>query len=113
MRIRLRFFVSPGLWKYEPKSVWVHYPIRPEPPNDNEDDILMGLDFEQGAELLILPRYTGQPTMEFIYDADNRIVGMDAAPWIEIRVENYGIIPDGLQGAGNKAWTFIDEIIIE
>jgi hexosaminidase len=28
-------------------------------------------------------------------------------------IPNYGIIPEGLQGAGNKAWTFIDEIIIE
>ena len=28
-------------------------------------------------------------------------------------IPNYGIIPDGAQGAGNKAWTFIDEIIIE
>jgi hexosaminidase len=30
-----------------------------------------------------------------------------------IKIPNYGIIPDGQQGAGNKAWTFIDEIIIE
>ncbi|MBT8256345.1 MAG: beta-N-acetylhexosaminidase [Bacteroidia bacterium] len=28
-------------------------------------------------------------------------------------VPNYGIIPQGRQGAGNKAWTFIDEIVIE
>ena len=27
-------------------------------------------------------------------------------------IPNYGIIPEGKQGAGNKAWTFIDEIII-
>ena len=32
--------------------------------------------------------------------------------YIKLRVPNYGIIPDGSQGAGNKAWTFIDEIII-
>ena len=31
---------------------------------------------------------------------------------IKIKVPNYGVIPDGQQGAGNKAWTFIDEIII-
>ena len=31
---------------------------------------------------------------------------------IKIRVPNYGIIPEGKQGAGNKAWTFIDEIIV-
>ena len=31
---------------------------------------------------------------------------------IKIQVPNYGIIPEGKQGAGHKAWTFIDEIII-
>jgi len=32
---------------------------------------------------------------------------------IVIKIPNYGTIPNGFQGAGNKAWTFIDEIIIE
>ena len=31
---------------------------------------------------------------------------------IYLKFKNYGIIPEGKQGAGNKAWTFIDEIII-
>ena len=32
---------------------------------------------------------------------------------LDIIVKNYGTIPEGKQGAGHKAWTFIDEIIIE
>jgi hexosaminidase len=32
---------------------------------------------------------------------------------LKITIPNYGIIPDGKQGAGQKAWTFIDEIIVE
>lgn len=32
---------------------------------------------------------------------------------LRIKVPNYGKIPDGKQGAGNKAWTFIDELIID
>ena len=32
---------------------------------------------------------------------------------ITLKIPSYGVIPDGLQGAGNKAWTFIDEIIVE
>lgn len=28
-------------------------------------------------------------------------------------VPNYGTIPEGKQGAGNKAWTFIDEIVVK
>ncbi|MFD2565954.1 beta-N-acetylhexosaminidase [Pseudotenacibaculum haliotis] len=32
---------------------------------------------------------------------------------IRLIIPNYGIIPEGKQGGGNKAWTFIDEIVIE
>ena len=32
---------------------------------------------------------------------------------LKLIIPNYGIIPDGKQGAGHKAWTFIDEIIVE
>ena len=32
---------------------------------------------------------------------------------LKIIIPNYGIIPEGKQGAGYKAWTFIDEIIVE
>ncbi len=31
---------------------------------------------------------------------------------VYINIPNYGVIPEGKQGAGHKAWTFIDEIII-
>ena len=31
---------------------------------------------------------------------------------IYLKIPNYGIIPEDKQGAGNKAWTFIDEIIV-
>lgn len=33
--------------------------------------------------------------------------------YITLTIPNYGVIPDGLQGAGHKAWTFIDEIVVE
>ena len=32
---------------------------------------------------------------------------------LDIIVKNYGTIPKGKQGAGHRAWTFIDEIIIK
>lgn len=32
---------------------------------------------------------------------------------IVLLIPNYGTIPEGQQGAGNKAWTFIDEIVVE
>ncbi|MBC8045312.1 MAG: family 20 glycosylhydrolase [Fimbriimonadaceae bacterium] len=33
--------------------------------------------------------------------------------FVKIKIENYGIIPSGNPGAGNKAWLFVDEISIE
>jgi hexosaminidase len=38
--------------------------------------------------------------------------GIQKVKKIEIKIPNYGAIPEGNQGAGNKAWTFIDELII-
>ena len=38
--------------------------------------------------------------------------GKTKAKKVKLRIKNYGTIPQGKQGAGNKAWTFIDEIII-
>ena len=32
---------------------------------------------------------------------------------LKFKIPNYGIIPEGKQGAGHKAWTFIDEIVVE
>ena len=32
---------------------------------------------------------------------------------ITLKIPSYGLIPDGKQGSGNRAWTFIDEIFVE
>lgn len=33
--------------------------------------------------------------------------------YIYLKIPNFGIIPEGQQGAGHKSWTFIDEIIVK
>ena len=45
----------------------------------------------------------------------NEVFGMPEEMITRIRIDipNYGIIPEGKQGAGNKAWTFLDEIVME
>lgn len=35
------------------------------------------------------------------------------AKTIKIEIPNFGVIPKGRQGGGYRAWTFIDEILIE
>jgi hexosaminidase len=36
-----------------------------------------------------------------------------SARYIKVVVKNLGTIPDGMSGAGNKAWLFVDEIEID
>ncbi|MEX0995424.1 MAG: family 20 glycosylhydrolase [Flavobacteriaceae bacterium] len=33
--------------------------------------------------------------------------------YIQLNIKNFGIIPDGAQGAGHKAWLFVDEVFVE
>ncbi|WP_299901117.1 beta-N-acetylhexosaminidase [uncultured Aquimarina sp.] len=92
--IKTRFYNANGQWIYAPKKVEVSF------SNDNvfySSRIYKELDvrFLEGS---IVP-----------ITIDNNI----KCRFIKIKVKNYGVIPEGLQGAGNKAWTFIDEIIVE
>jgi hexosaminidase len=44
----------------------------------------------------------------------NGIVEVEVTPttarYLKVFVKNFGVIPTGLSGAGNKAWLFVDEI---
>lgn len=109
--IKMRFYHGPGQWIYHPKEVDIFYPIRGE--DLKEGDVDISPSFKEGYEPLILLENDRGNIWEYVYlTSDRRIIHHDA-PWIEIRVKNYGVIPEGKQGAGHKAWTFIDEIIIE
>lgn len=35
------------------------------------------------------------------------------ARYVKVEIQNLGLIPDGLPGAGNKAWLFVDEIAVQ
>jgi hypothetical protein len=41
------------------------------------------------------------------------IVGKHFCRYVRIVAKNYGVIPDGEPGGGNKSWLFIDEIEID
>ncbi|CAM1340823.1 beta-N-acetylhexosaminidase [Tenacibaculum amylolyticum] len=85
--IRTRFHNGNGQWIYAPKNI--------------------GVTFDNGEETL------------FKVENDSLLVNFNAtftnknAQKIKIRIPNYGLIPEGRQGAGHKAWTFMDELIIE
>ena len=90
--ISTRFHNGNGQWIYAPKEIGFSFQLEDKRTiNDirqikNRNNILV----------------------EYSYEMESRSVIK-----IEIIIKNYGIIPEGKQGAGHKAWTFIDEIIIE
>ena len=99
--ILLRFFNSPGVWVYAPKSaqlsLWNEY---------EKTDPLLATDVTHTEFLL----YEGKDGL--YYGLASEPVGFKYR-FIKMNIPNYGMIADGLQGAGHKAWTFIDEIVIE
>ena len=40
-------------------------------------------------------------------------IGRQQARFVKVVAENAGLIPDGKPGAGNPAWLFVDEIVVE
>ena len=90
--ISTRFHNGNGQWIYAPKEIGFSFDLEDQKTiNDirqikNRNNILV----------------------EYSYKMEKTSVTK-----IEIVIKNYGIIPEGKQGAGHKAWTFIDEIIIE
>ena len=85
--IATRFHNGNGQWIYAPKKVEISF--------NNDPFIPISLSAD---DLLVYMHVT----------FDQKEVKK-----LRIKVPNYGIIPEGKQGAGHKAWTFIDELIIE
>lgn len=83
--ISTRFHNGQGQWIYAPKEIQV--------------------EISDKTEIIQIPNST------------NKLINIELTPkvlsrYVKLKIPNYGIIPEGKQGAGNKAWTFIDEIIV-
>ncbi len=92
--ISTRFFNAPGQWIYSPNEIEIYC-------------------YENSLK--------DKPTTKRILNTmpNHLLVNVQTsfsnttARYIKIIVKNFGKIPEGKQGAGNPAWTFIDELIIE
>ncbi|MCL4124204.1 UNVERIFIED_CONTAM: hypothetical protein GTU68_004228 [Idotea baltica] len=84
--IETRFHNGQGQWIYAPESIEVTF-------DDNETENVL---IDKSEDLLV----------------NVQIEKTIKTRFIKIRIPNYGTIQDGKQGAGHKAWTFIDEIIV-
>ena len=90
--ISTRFYNGNGQWIYAPNEIGFSFYLE-DGKTVNDITIL-----EEKNNLLVNYSYELKST---------------AVKKLDIIVKNYGTIPEGKQGAGHKAWTFIDEIIIE
>jgi hexosaminidase len=86
--ISTRFHNGNGQWIYAPKEI--------------------KFEFDNGEKRTILLKNNNELLVAVFEKFEQKVVKK-----LQITIPNYGIIPEGKQGAGNKAWTFIDEIIIE
>lgn len=86
--ISTRFHNGNGQWIYAPKEISIEF--------DNEE------------KRNFILKNNGNLLVNFNETFKQKVIKK-----IKLTITNYGIIPDGKQGSGNKAWTFIDEIIIE
>ena len=85
--IETRFYNAPGQWIYAPQ------------------EFEFGLDHHGIDSKAKIPLDKNNlANLKFKLDEKTR--------FIYLKFPNYGTIPEGNQGAGHKAWTFIDEIII-
>lgn len=90
--IETRFHNGNGQWIYAPRNISIQL------DNSNENKVLLWFDLAHNLSL------HGNATFKTEQKVKSR--------YVQIKVPNYGTIPEGKQGAGNKSWTFIDEIII-
>ncbi len=88
--IIMQFYNEPGSWIHAPKNIYFLF---------SEDGVKYS-----GIKKVNVPR------------SANKIVSVSTqfpnikAKYIKIMVENFGEIPENFSGAGNLAWTFLDEI---
>lgn len=97
--LRVGFYVGEGLWIYAPRSIEVAV---------SED----GTQFTPLATQIPTERLPAQALPAGVTRAELRLGGITAR-FVRVRVQNYGRIPDGRQGAGNAAWLMVDEVSVE
>jgi len=90
--IETRFYNGQGQWIYTPKNIRSYF----------DDGSSSKINFGESDDILIKASFI----------KNNGLMKDLKTRFITLKVENYGTILEGKQGAGQKAWTFIDEIII-
>ena len=91
-KISTRFHNGNGQWIYAPKEIGFSFKL------------------EDGKTVNYLNEIKNDGSLLINYKINFEEL---KASSVIMTIPNYGIIPEGKQGAGHKAWLFIDEIIVE
>jgi hexosaminidase len=94
--ISTRFHNGNGQWIYAPKNVTLQFNLK------NDRVVFSTKKLLKSDSLLV----------NFSFNFFEVNPNKEKITSIKLIIPNYGIITEGKQGAGNKAWTFIDEIIV-
>ncbi|GGI56537.1 beta-N-acetylhexosaminidase [Winogradskyella haliclonae] len=104
--IETRFYNGNGQWIYAPDMIKI---------STEEEHEKGEIEFQPLEPEIILHTWSKNPSIKIFKKEflDEQRTYIDfKVRYIKIGVPNYGTIPEGKQGSGNKAWTFIDEIIV-
>ncbi len=85
-----RFYHGPGQWIYAPNKIKITLSDSDDPPNVWQEKII---------------NKKTRKAMEVKVEVDSQ-----EGQYLHILVPNFGIIPEGAQGAGHGAWLFVDEV---
>lgn len=94
--IQTRFYDAPGQWVYSPREFVAHAYL--------QDGSLISSKF--------FPEEKSNSNVRTTFCKLNESMPVIATK-VKLIIPNFGIIPEGSQGKGNPAWTFLDEIVIE
>lgn len=92
-KVRFHIFQQSGSWIYPPKYVEINYGSK-----------------ETGTKQIAAVKPIEEKLGNIVYEinVDDRDIR-----FLNFKIVNYGIIPQGNPGAGNPAWLFVDEIEVE
>lgn len=100
--IETRFYNAPGQWIYAPETI--EFIVSDDKMKIVKPIITISPRMDENSALKIFQEDFTENDYKYF---------RKKVRYIYLTIPNYGTIPEGKQGAGHKAWTFIDEIIIK
>ncbi len=99
-KIEMHFLADTNNWIFLPKRIEIK-------TSQN------GVNYDAGSRFDNLAALTGKPGMIGKQIVTIKAPFMKKARYIKLKAINTGICPPGHPGAGEKAWLFVDEVVVE